>query len=269
MPTDNPKISAYVPQLVYDTFKQFQDERGISMSQAVIVILAEYFGIQQELKEFIEGSVVGGVTLSRIEEIEQSIEQLTLMFHENNSLKSELDSSLLSNLNNLIDKVPRIEERLDQLEYWKDESKKFDERLEKLKESPVINEVKEETNIQQKQESLEKSSEKSQLELIGSLLSELGGNLPIEVIDIITPLNAITLSQRIFCHKDTIARYKKSKSTQEFIEWTKEKDSDNIGWLPNPEGKGFIPESSTSSELLSRLQVWIENNTQSASQLSS
>lgn len=62
MPTDNPKISAYVPQLVYDTFKQFQDERGISMSQAVIVILAEYFGIQQELKEFIEGSVVGGVT---------------------------------------------------------------------------------------------------------------------------------------------------------------------------------------------------------------
>jgi hypothetical protein len=45
MPTANPKISAYVPQDLYDRFIDFKEQRGLSsVSQAAIVILTEFFG---------------------------------------------------------------------------------------------------------------------------------------------------------------------------------------------------------------------------------
>lgn len=45
MPTANPKISAYVPQDLYDRFIDFKEQRGLSSaSQAAIVILTEFFG---------------------------------------------------------------------------------------------------------------------------------------------------------------------------------------------------------------------------------
>ncbi len=45
MPTQNPKISAYVPKVVYDGFKQYEKKHGGSMSQAVTQLLADYLGI--------------------------------------------------------------------------------------------------------------------------------------------------------------------------------------------------------------------------------
>jgi hypothetical protein len=76
MPTDNPKISLYVPQQVFDRFKSFQEERKLSMSQAGIVIIAEYFGIEETIKEITEGTTVGGVTLAEFEKLKQRLEQL-------------------------------------------------------------------------------------------------------------------------------------------------------------------------------------------------
>ena len=66
MPTDNPKISLYVPQVIYDRFSEFAKQQGLSMSQAGIVVLAEYFGLQEALKETTEGTTIGGVTLDRV-----------------------------------------------------------------------------------------------------------------------------------------------------------------------------------------------------------
>jgi hypothetical protein len=43
MPTENPKISAYVPKVVHDAFREYQQKRGLSMSQAAIEIFVEYF----------------------------------------------------------------------------------------------------------------------------------------------------------------------------------------------------------------------------------
>jgi hypothetical protein len=73
MSTDKPKVSAYVPQPIKDRLKQFTEERGFSESQAMTVILAEYFGIEQELSD---GTSVGGVTLSRMEALEEKIRQI-------------------------------------------------------------------------------------------------------------------------------------------------------------------------------------------------
>lgn len=91
MPTDNPKISAYVPQLIFDKFKQFQEERELSMSQTVIVILSEYFGIQECLKGVDRGVEVGGVTLSEFT-------KLSVMVHELSGRMELLEESCLDSV---------------------------------------------------------------------------------------------------------------------------------------------------------------------------
>lgn len=46
MATDNPKISGYVPKVIYDKVMEFKTDRGCaSVSQAVTAILEEYFGL--------------------------------------------------------------------------------------------------------------------------------------------------------------------------------------------------------------------------------
>ncbi len=45
MPTENPKVSGYIPQAVFDQLMQFKSDRGLSVSQAVTAILEEYFGL--------------------------------------------------------------------------------------------------------------------------------------------------------------------------------------------------------------------------------
>lgn len=77
MGTDNPKVSAYVPQAIKDRLKQFREEHSLSESQAVSVILAEYFGITQGLGRSPEGLVIEGVTLARMKALEEKVANLT------------------------------------------------------------------------------------------------------------------------------------------------------------------------------------------------
>jgi hypothetical protein len=97
MSTDNPKISLYVPQVVYDAFIKFRDERGLSMSQAGIVILAEYFGLQQTIQETTKGTTVGGVTLDAFQNIQSQLSELQhqfFLFQSNTELLDELERRL-------------------------------------------------------------------------------------------------------------------------------------------------------------------------------
>lgn len=304
MPTDNPKISAYVPQVVFDKVENFRRQRGLSMSQAAIVIFAEYFGIEQAVREFTEGIIVGGVTITRLENIEHSIEQLTLMFHESNCLPSESNSSLLSRLNSVTEKIPRLEERLGQLEYWKNEVtpdvKIHETQLKSV--SSLLNELSSksindlspvvETSDLNKSEQLKtekdnnllnKSFEAStfEVELNSSLPNKILNDLssktietsnPIEQFSLVSSLlgepkvesiclSGVKLSElRFKLSKDTVAGHKRKDTLNAFIQWAKSVDPDGIGWIPNPKGDGYIPKEDTSSELLSRLQIWIEEN---------
>ena len=84
MATNNPKVSGYVPQHVFDRFEQFYQERGLSMSQAVNEILAEYFGLEQS------SAAPGGLLKERLERVER----------------------LSSSLGELLERVERIEQQL-------------------------------------------------------------------------------------------------------------------------------------------------------------
>lgn len=68
MATKNPKISAYVPPVIYKKLKQFQNKEEITMSQAIVVILSEYFALKQEEKE-------AGV-LERLKRVESEIAKM-------------------------------------------------------------------------------------------------------------------------------------------------------------------------------------------------
>lgn len=98
MPTDNPKISLYVPQQIFDRFKEFQEERKLSMSQAGIVIIAEYFGIEETIKEITEGTTVGGVTLTEFEALKKRIDQLEKLANVNKKVAQKETTSGSQNI---------------------------------------------------------------------------------------------------------------------------------------------------------------------------
>ena len=77
MSTDNKKISAYVPDVIYDRFVQFKDERDISMSQAAIEIFAAYFGIN--LNPTISNESTGEL-LGRVDTLEKELLGLKIHF---------------------------------------------------------------------------------------------------------------------------------------------------------------------------------------------
>ena len=76
MPTENPKISLYVPQHIYDRFMKYKEESGLSMSQAGTVLLAQHFGLEATIKDIIDGVTIGGITLDRVEKIENELREL-------------------------------------------------------------------------------------------------------------------------------------------------------------------------------------------------
>lgn len=100
MSTNKPKISAYVPRHLYDCFKAFCEERGVTMSQGVAVVLAEYFGLEQSVEH--EKST-SGLLVERIEALEQKFAELNQSVETRlKALEEKLiyNSSSLSNLPN-------------------------------------------------------------------------------------------------------------------------------------------------------------------------
>ena len=91
MPTDNPKISAYVPQAVYDRFDEFRQESGLSMSQSAAVIFAKYFGLEDIVKEITGKTTTDNSALDRIKVLESQVSDL---FHKLSELDSKLSRKL-------------------------------------------------------------------------------------------------------------------------------------------------------------------------------
>lgn len=79
MSTINPKVSAYIPQHIYDPFKLFCKKRGLSMSQGVALIFSEYFAL--DLSEVPKNST-SGLLIERIEALEQEFADFKKSFQD-------------------------------------------------------------------------------------------------------------------------------------------------------------------------------------------
>jgi hypothetical protein len=225
MPTDNPKISLYVPQQIYDRFKSFQEENKLSMSQAGIVILAEYFGIKETIKEITEGTTVGGVTLAEFEQIKQRLEQLE------NKVEQFKTTSRPPIKNQSIDKL-------------------IENKPNKLSEQQLF----EQTTDDVKQEECDRPQ--AQLELIQEELISISFSLLAKRLKVKNPKSVGNKRSEVYKNNNPNAE-------AEFYEWSRKKDFDNIGWKPIKEGArvNYIPRDKLSDELLSKLRKWITDNT--------
>ncbi|UFP93075.1 hypothetical protein [Gloeobacter morelensis] len=76
MATSNPKISAYVPQHIFDRFKLYEKENSLSMSQAVANVLAKYFELPLSPAKTVVSSMLPDEILNRISSLEKKVEAL-------------------------------------------------------------------------------------------------------------------------------------------------------------------------------------------------
>lgn len=223
MATENPKVSAYVPQPIKDRLTQFRAERNVSESQAVTTILAEYFEMTEVLGRSPDG--MGGVTLAGMQVIETRLATFMEL------VESRL--AVLENASQNKNELPVIHERLP-------ENKQSTSSLP----SDSLPEIQPETQPEEQE------------------TSEIPLNLLGEPLEEIKPIPGIKLSKLRFERPESaIAGAKRSKSIEEFTQWTKDKDPDHIAWqFVETPIKGYVPAEELSSELKSRLLKWIKKN---------
>jgi hypothetical protein len=242
MPTENPKISAYVPQLVYDRFKQFQEEHNLSMSQAAIEIFAAYFGIN--LNPTVSSESIGELQ-SRLGSLEKALADL----QESHFVLSKRVDSMQSTNELLI--IEPVEVSVDNGIDSKLNSGSEDKPLQKnIIEQPIY------TDVIDKLESSLNSEPPKQLQLIDSsdLLSKLKNN-PLQGKLLVNRLNKVNTS--------TLSNKKSELSLEEFYDWLQSKDIDGIKWVTIGEGRKarFIPAADTPIEKLEKLGDWMQSNT--------
>lgn len=259
MPTKNPKVSAYVPQKVFDQFKQFYEEHNLSMSHAVTRIFSEYFKIDPKVSNL----RIYEAVLNRLTALEQKLS-------DNNGLLSEPDSELLRRLNQLTDLVASLEQRLASLE-------SAALQLEELQEVEIPKAI-EQTESTQQLELISSTSEPTskplveQLKLIGNEtinstsepLNELPKISEIELEDkpeIKVPFEAIAL--RLGWGVKSLRTQKSKQTEEDFFLWVAKKDRDKIYWCESAmdgRRKLYSPVSGTPSESLGKLRIWVEEN---------
>lgn len=237
MPTNNPKISAYVPQHIFDRFKDFYEERQISMSQAVAVILSEYFGLDEQVNH--DSKLPSGLLTDRLTTVEQKLTSL-----ENH--QSESISELLSELRSLTTRVSGLEQSLDSNNKIDSQSKAHSNQLSLLEADNQAN------YIEDAQSS----------ELISSLLDEpLTESIPSSAP---LPIQGKLLVLRLGTDRAGLSTRKKELSETGFSDWMQQRDIDHIRWInlgdPGKRSKGYVPADDTPSELLDRLRSWILEN---------
>lgn len=235
MGTNNPKVSAYVPQAIKDRLKRFTKENDLSESQAVTEILAQYFGMAEVLGKSSQETV--GVTLGRMEALEQGFASFT----------------------ESVDR--RLQELGESIKMLSELGVDPGRQEEVINSQQTINQVSE----------LLAHSEAIQLELhqvkdldIDTPPDELPVKveLPSDPQEEIKPIPGTKLSEiRFGRSKDTIAGVKRKMSLEKFTEWTREQDPDNIAWVyVESPAKGYIPTDELPGELKSKLLAWIKEN---------
>jgi hypothetical protein len=264
MGTKNPKVSAYVPQVLKDRLDEFIKQRNnIPESQAVNIILAEYFGMTEVLNRSPQGG--RGVTLDRMEALEKKLADF-----------SESVEHRLQEIGEAIGKLGElsVNREVVQQEHWADEQSSG------LLSEPNSSLQKDGLGVQERSDTVEnelstngKPQENQITEYTNSLLSELPGDntnhsqipliLDVEESDKQTiRIDADLLARRVGLKMGSLKNKRSQLSDQEFTEWSTTKDDDGIGWRAVKEGKRvyYEPTMPIEDELLSKLLEWIRKN---------
>lgn len=258
MPTDNPKVSAYVPQALKDRLTQFRQERELSESQAVIAILAEYFQMKEEIGRGSDRVSVGGVTLARMEDLEKRMSDLQSLVNQRfQELSESINNGRLSSGSQVDQK-----ESLPDKPLVDKQGSEVDGDVQADSSKEIANEAAKETTDEAAKESV--ASEEN---------GSSDGRSPVESQDVTSqgrpilelqskplsdfePVTSVRLSQRFGKGNQSVKhRKRKNKDNMvEFIQWTQGEDPDGIAW--EPVDKGYVPTGELTSEQKSSLLRW-------------
>jgi hypothetical protein len=254
MPTENPKISAYVPQVVYDRFKQFQEERKLSMSQAATELIVQYFGIN--LKE--ESTAQSTSSLhDRIAQIEYELGKLQDLYAH---LGSKVEFKEFTS--ELLEIKPDSEELVNQedsLNISRLDSKLLSELQHEIKSQLPSDQPSTASSLPGKLNSepkknlglvqdLSKESTNSSSKPKSNLKDKLLNEHEIK-------FNKNMLASRLNVKVGYLDNKKSELSSDEFTKWTVGKDPDGIGWTSLRESRKvyYVPVGLLTNELRSRL----------------
>jgi hypothetical protein len=288
MGTDNPKVSAYVPQALKNRLKEFREERGnIPESQAVIIILAEYFQMPEALGQSPGTLVTGGVTLARMEAIEETLAsfvkstenrltilQDTIQKLSELSVVREVEKTFDSDFfavelpNEFLDQddgnqniEPIISNKENEDILLSEEEETVDTgnlestpELAKENTQQVNGNHQQSDNVQEKLfEELESDVEELSRPIL-SLLSEPPTN------DILESVPLKLLEIRLGVSSNSISVLRGRYSPEKFKKWTANKDPSRISWKQRGKGKGYTPDDELTSEQKSELLEWLQMN---------
>ena len=217
----NPKISAYVSQEVFDRFKTFQDKRGFTMSKAVTAILCDYFDIKQTTD-----GLPSGITLAQFQDVLKRLAELEQRVESQPVFQN---AALMPGESQAIDGSSQL---------------------------PQLSAEAQTVAVQEEYETPQLPFPESEPQQITSepLLKESVASKP----TLFT--TAEDLALRLSCHPQSIKNFKSNNSTEQFIQWTTEKDPDDIPWNYQMKvfgrAMGFYPCCDLSSEQQQSLTQW-------------
>jgi len=273
MPTNNPKVSAYLPQHVFNQLKVFAEEHKLSMSQAATVVFANYFGIDYSVNQ--SSLPTDGLTIARVEALEQKVS-----IYCDSNIASSANSELLGRLRQLTEYIQQIDSRLKAVE----DKSSGKEKHKPLKSNANLSQQDEgaplQLSLDEKPVQLSESTQNLELKTavdqgqVSSLPTELPSSLNTENVELhsgvtptellsellFKPLPAKVVAKRLGYHPDSLTKIKREKTEEDFAELSIKKDPDNIAWKFIQEGRGYLPAIELSSELQSKLLKWIKKN---------
>lgn len=273
MPTENRRVAAYLPKVIDERLEAFKVERGLKGdSPALVAILEEYFGLSQEVAHL--SSSEHDDLSRRVDDLKTEISQLeSKLFSElKGSLLGELRSELLDDGRiDLTASEPDLPSpgQLSFLELTPESESDTPSELKSESSEQVINDnnpedrelidESPEINTNDVDQPLDQISLHPSLEVDQELdaddsPSELNDGSPSEnskssepldrLIGELHPLSEAELAERWQLQKSRSIRNKRSNSRhnpQEFIDWSIEKDPEDVAWVYHKDTRLYHP----------------------------
>lgn len=223
MPTKNRRVATYLPKKLDDRLKEFITERGLKGdSPALIEILSEYFGVAYPATQKVDYS--GFVRIEQFQELADKVFAL-----EERLEASSSEDNLLGKLSS---KMRQMAERLKKVEAIASlmppiESSSSDS-------GPAI----------PGQMNLLPSEGDIPSEPEGELLEIKPGDATGNTLIGLQPMKSPVLSKRFKLNEKAVINAKTTiwkKDPEKFLEWTRKRDPDGVGWQYNPDDKLFHP----------------------------
>jgi hypothetical protein len=266
MATENPKVSGYVPQEIFDCLLEFKEKRSLkSVSLALTVVLSEYFQVEQKVDR--QSSLLSGndfVSREQFESLENKLSEL------NSNLLSELDRLVGQRFSSLRNELLSSPQKSIEVQTVNVESELFGEPLNEpeigrlpseLKSSPPQLELEIADSVAVEEKDLDAGVENFDSEHSVKSLDFVLVETSISYLS----LSGQCLSKRLNVAASALSGKKKELSEQEFYDWLQSKDPDKISWQPaggdlKKRVSSWIPTKDTPSELLGRLKEWVDTN---------